>query len=269
MTWSGTLDAIWIYPYSMPTHSAEAIVLRQYSLSEADRIVVVFSREGGKIRAVARGAKKPRSRLGGCLEPLNQIQIEYYAKEGSDLGLIRGCEMLHSYLGSNPTPERVVLLSYLAEIVNELAQENSSNPLLYRLFLSTLKASESLPPNEALIRYFEFWCLKLSGVLPDYDYCSKCSRCVKDDGFYAWLEAGQGRCAECAGGKGVHVHSNAAGILQDIWKLSPEQFAARPMGSASAGDLERLSRRLLEWHLEKQLKSLPSVKAVFSGRQDR
>jgi DNA repair protein RecO (recombination protein O) len=253
----------------MPTHSAEAVVLRQYSLAEADRIVVFFSREYGKIRAVAKGAKKLRSRLGGCLEPLNQIQIEFFAREGSDLGRITRCEMLHSYLGSNPAPENMVLLSYLGEIINEIVQENNPNPLLYRLFLATLKAGEKTGMNESLVRYFEFWSLKLSGLLPNYDYCSNCSRCVKDVGFYAWFEAGQARCEECAGNKGIRIRPVAAKTLQAIWELSPEQFASRPLAAAAAGDLERLSRKLLEWHLEKQLKSLPAVRAVFSDRQDR
>jgi DNA repair protein RecO (recombination protein O) len=253
----------------MPTRSAEAIVLRQYSLGEADRIVVFFSREYGKIRAVAKGAKKPRSRFGGCLEPLNQIQIEFFAREGADLSRVTRCEMVHSYLGSNPEPENMVLLSYLAEIVNEIVQENNPNALLYRLFLATLKAGEPKGMNESLVRYFEFWSLRLSGLLPNYDYCSNCSRCVKDVGFYAWLEAGQARCEECAGGKGIRIRPVASKALQAIWELSPADFAAKPLTAPASADLERLSRRLLEWHLEKQLKSLPAVRAVFSDRQNR
>ncbi len=253
----------------MPTHNAEAIVLRQYSLSESDRIIVLFSREFGKVRAVAKGAKKPGNRLGGCLEPLNQIQIEFFAKEGSELGRIARCEIIHSWLGSRPTPERVVLMSYLAEIVNELVQDNNPNSLLYRLFIATLKSMQNLGVNEALIRYFEFWSLKLSGLLPNYDYCSNCSRCVTDAGFYAWPEQGQCRCGDCAGNKGIHIRPAASKTLQAVWELSPEQFASRPLVAASAGDLERLTRKLLEWHLEKQLKSLPAVRAVFADRQDR
>jgi DNA repair protein RecO (recombination protein O) len=253
----------------MPSHSAEAIVLRQYSLAEADRIVVFFSREYGKIRAVAKGAKKPRSHLGGCLEPLNQIQIEFFAKEGRDLGRVTHCEMLHSFLGANPVPENVVLLSYLGEIINELVQENNANLLLYRLFLATLRAGEAMGMNQSLVRYFEFWSLKLSGLLPNYDYCSSCSRCVKDVGFYAWLEAGQARCEACAANKGIRIRPAAAGVLQSIWELPPERFASRPLPATAAEDLERLSRKLFEWHLEKQFKSLPAVRALFADEQNR
>ncbi len=252
----------------MPTHNAEAIVLRQYSLSEADRIIVLFSREYGKIRAVAKGAKKPRSRLGGCLEPLNQVRAEFFAKESAELWRINRCEIIRPWLGSSPTPERVVFLSYLAEIVNELVQDNNANHLLYRLFIATLEAFEHLGVNQAIARYFEFWSLKLSGLLPDYDYCSNCSRCVNDFGFYAWLEAGQARCADCAGGRGVFVRPASSQALRSMWELSPEQFGARPLSEVAAGDLERLSRRLLEWQLEKQPKSLRALKALFADGQD-
>ncbi len=259
----------WNCPSSMPIHNAEAVVLRQYSLSEADRIIVFFCREFGKIRAVAKGAKKPRSRLGGCLEPLNQIQVEFFAKEGAELWRVNRCEIVRSWLGSNPTPERMTLASYLCELVNELVQDNNPNHLLYRLFIAVMKAGEDVGFSEALIRYFEFWSLKLNGLLPDYAYCSNCSRCVKDFGFYAWIEAGQGRCADCASGKGIHVGAASARTLQSIWELSPRQFASKPLDAAEAGDLERLSRRLLEWHLEKPLKSMPAVRTLFADRQDR
>ena len=67
----------------MPVHEAEAIVLRQYSLSDSDRIIVFITREFGKIRAVAKGVKKPKSRFAGALEPLNHIRLEFYAKRRS------------------------------------------------------------------------------------------------------------------------------------------------------------------------------------------
>ncbi len=252
----------------MPVHNAEALVLRQYSLSEADRIVILFSREYGKIRAVARGAKKPRSRLGGCLEPLNQVQVELFAKEGSELWRCNRCEILHSWLGFDPTPERVTVTSYFAEIVNEMVEENNPNPLLYRLFLAVLSATDRMGVSEALVRYFEFWSLKLGGLMPDYGYCSQCSRCVKDFGFFALIEAGQGRCDDCAAGKGIHIRPAASKALQAIWELPPEQFALHPAAGVD-DDLEKLSRRLLEWHLEKHLKSLPAVRKLFADRRDR
>jgi DNA repair protein RecO (recombination protein O) len=251
----------------MLNHESEAVVLRQYPLSEADRIVVFFTREYGKIRAVAQGAKRLKSRMGGCLEPLNHIHLRFYLKEGGDLARVRQCEIIHSYLGRSPSLERVYAFSYLAELVHELSQENYPNQLLFRLFLSVLEAGSKVGPGEGLIRYFELWSLRLNGLLPDYEYCSSCGRGVRDEGFFALLEAGQVRCSPCARGSGLHIRSAAAQLLHRMSKLSPEQFAALPWEAPSGRDLERLTQGLLELHIEKKLKSYPLLRqSNFIGR---
>jgi DNA repair protein RecO (recombination protein O) len=249
----------------MPTREAEAIVLRQYSLAEADRIVVFLTRESGTLRAVAQGAKKPRSRLGGCLEPLNHVRLQYYAKEGADLARIWHCEAIHCYLGKNPTLDRVFGFSYLAELAQEMVPENNPNPLLFRLFLAVLDAGESLGGSALLLRYFEVWALRINGWLPNYDYCSSCGRCVKDVGFYAWPEAGQGRCRTCAEDRGVRIGPDATKLLSEILELAPVQFASRPQSLPAARDLEHLTQKLIEWHLEKRLKSYVALQEMLRG----
>ena len=249
----------------MPIHETDAIVLRHYALSEADRIILFFAPELGKIRAVARGARKPKSRLAGSLEPLNHVQVQLYSKEGSELAQIRQAEIIHSYLGRNPSVPYLCAFSYWVEIVQEFVEDNSSNPLLFRLLLSVLNTAERRVFNQALVRYFEFWTLRLNGLLPKYDTCSKCGLCVKDVGFFAWLETGQACCASCSGGRGLHVHAAAANSLHRIFKLSPEEYSLLPMGGEISGDLERLAQQLLQFHLEKQLKSYPLLKKILRG----
>ena len=239
----------------MPVHEAEAIVLRQYALSDSDRIIVFITREFGKIRGVAKGVKRPQSRLAGCLEPLNHIRVEFYSREGRDLGQIRRAELIQSYLGFHPSLVQVYAYSYFAEIANEIVQDNQVNYPLFRLLLSVMEAGKHNGVNMALVRYFEIWCLKLSGLFPNYAYCSSCGKCVKDDGFFAWIEVGQARCSACAQGRGIKIGAPAAMALTLMAKLPPEQFAASALAQDAAGDIERLSQRLLALHLEKQLKS--------------
>ena len=249
----------------MPTREAEAIVLRHYPLSEADRIVVLITREHGTLRAVAQGASKPRSRLGGCLEPMTHVRVQLYAKEGSDLGRIWQCEILHAYLSRNPNLERVCGYSYMGELSQELTQENNPNPMLFRLLLAVLDAGERIAINEALLRYFELWALRLNGWLPDYDYCPVCGKYVKDVGFYAWLEAGEGRCEACAHHRGIKMGPAAAGLLREILQVSPERFASGSHTGRALMDLERLTQSLIEWHLEKRLKSYSTLREILGG----
>jgi DNA repair protein RecO (recombination protein O) len=239
----------------MPVYEAEAIVLRQYALSDSDRIIVFITKEFGKIRAVGKGVKKPKSRFAGSLEPLSHIRLEFYGREGQDLSQIRHAELIHSYLGINPSLEQIYAYSYFAEIVNEIVQDNQPNYPLFRLILGVMESGAKNGITPALVRYFEIWCLKLSGLFPNYAYCSNCGKCVKDDGFFAWIEVGQARCNACAQGRGMRIGAPATAALTLIAKLPPEQFVASPLSRDAAREIERLSQRLLALHLEKQLKS--------------
>ena len=250
----------------MPVYEAEAIILRQYSLGDSDRIIVFVTREFGKIRAVAKGVKKPKSRLSGLLEPLNHVRLEFYAREGRDLGQVRQVDLIHSYLGKRPSLNQVYAFSYFAEIVNEIIQDNQSNVPLFRLIVSSLQAGERVEPNRPLVRYFEIWCLKLSGLLPNYAYCSDCGKCVKDEGFFAFVDSGHARCAACAHGHGLRIGAAAANALQLSGRVPPESFASQPLAEEAEDDLERLTQRLLELHLEKKLKSYQILKEALHNR---
>jgi DNA repair protein RecO (recombination protein O) len=247
----------------MPTREAEAIVLRQYPLGEADRIIVFLTREFGQLRAVAHGSRKPHSRMAGNLEPLNHVQVEVYAKEGADLARLWRCELIHSYLGRNPTLDRVFGFSYFSELVQEIVPENNPNALVFRLLLAVLNAGESSGVSNALLRYFEVWALKLNGWLPDYDYCPGCGRCVKDEGFYAWVQDGEGRCRACAEDRGIRIGAEAARLMRDILLLSPGQFISLPQSGSPTRELERLTQKLIEFHLEKRLKSYGALKEML------
>ncbi len=247
----------------MPALEAEAIVLRQYSLSDSDRIIVFITREFGKVRGVAQGVKRPKSHLAGSLEPLNHIRLEFYAKEGRELHQIRQADLIHPYLGKNPSLAQLYAFSYFAEMASEIIQDNQPNPPLFRLLLAALDAGEQNGPNQALVRYYEIWSLKLSGLLPNYAYCSNCGKYVKDDGFFAWIESGQVRCLRCAHERGLKVGPEAAVALDSMMRLGPQQFMARPFPRESAAEIERLSQKLLGLQLEKELKSYRILKEIF------
>jgi DNA repair protein RecO (recombination protein O) len=249
----------------MSVYEDEAIVLRQYPLSDSDRIVVFLTREYGKVRAVAKGAKKPKSRIAGCLEPLNRVRLTLYAREGRDLYQIREAELLHSYLGKDPSLKHICAYNYFAEICSEIAPDNQGHNALFRLLLAALDAGEKHDISHALIRYFEIWCLKLSGLLPNYAYCSNCGKCVKDDEFFAWVEAGQGRCRDCAQERGLKIGVSASAALAKMETLSPEQFVTQPSIEEAVRDIDRLAQKLLHFHLEKQLKSYRILKEAISS----
>ncbi len=246
----------------MPRHEAEAVILRQYPLSEADRIIVCVTREFGLLRAVAKGARKVRSRLGPSLEPLNHVRMQFYLREGGELARIWQCELMHAYFYRNTTIERAHAYSYFAELTMEMFQENNPNPLMFRLLLAVLRAGERRQPGEALLRYFELWMLRLGGLLPDYDHCSRCGKCVKQSGFYAGPGAGQLMCDECARSQGVRVGEEAAGLIRQALARSPEEFVGLVASGRAAREMENFTQGMLEFHLEKKLKSYGAWKLI-------
>jgi DNA repair protein RecO (recombination protein O) len=250
----------------MPIRTAEAIVLRHYPLAEADRIIVFLTREYGKIRAVAKGIKKTKSKMSGTLEPLNHIRLEYYAREGRDLSYIRQCELVYSYLGKNPSVDCTCAFAYFAELTQEFVQDEQPNELFFRLLIAVLSAGEKGGINALLIRYFELWTLKLGGFLPHFECCCSCGNSIVNTGFYAWLAEGESRCVQCAQNRGSAIKPEAAAVLNRFASLSPAQFAAQSVSECTGEDLRRFSQAMLEMHLEKRLKSYPVLKQLLDHR---
>src|ERR687891_2995779 len=150
----------------MPVYTAEALILRTYKLGEADRIVVFLTRDRGKKRGVAKGARRPRSRFTGALEPLTEARIAYFEKERRELVGLNYAEPVRSPLTLSAT-DALGYVGYFAELLDEWAQEADADERLYRLGASMLEALSAKAPVEPLARYFEYWLLRLQGVYPE------------------------------------------------------------------------------------------------------
>ena len=160
----------------MPLHTGEALVLRTYKLGEADRIVVFLTRDRGKKRGVAKGARRQRSRFTGALEPLTEVRVAYFESERRELVGLNYAETVRSPLLLTPsagagTPEltgQYLLVGYIAELLDEWAQDSDVDDRLYRLGASMLDALTTGAPVEPLARYFEYWLLRLQGLYPEH-----------------------------------------------------------------------------------------------------
>ncbi len=159
----------------MPLYTTEAIILRTYKLGEADRIVVFLTRDRGKRRGVAQGARRMRSRFGGALEPLTRAEVTYFEKESRELVSLNYAEPLNSPLWS-ARGDALGHTGYFAELLDECALEGDADERLYRLGSSVIDAIGAGTPVEPLARYFEYWLLRLQGVYPSELTCSVCGR---------------------------------------------------------------------------------------------
>lgn len=156
----------------MPLYNDEAFVLRTYALKESDRIVSFFTRTGGKRRGVARGARRPKSKFGAALEPLTQVRIQYFEREGRELGNIDHCELIASPLASGvPDLLNSVAASVMVEVAERLLPDHEVNDAVFRLLAAAsahLRASQGEAAWLALT-YYLFWMVRLGGFLPELD----------------------------------------------------------------------------------------------------
>src|ERR1051325_1913898 len=161
----------------MPLKEAEAIVLRPYPLREADLLVTLFTRQEGKVRGVAKSAKKSRKRFGGALEPLTYIRAYWEDRAGADLARLDSCDVLDSPLSSRVDYERAVALAHLAEVVDELMPDREHNDAVFRLIVTALTKLHAgavwLPRT-----YFDLWMARLTGLLPELGACMACGEAL-------------------------------------------------------------------------------------------
>ena len=242
----------------MPVYTTDALVLRTYKLGEADRIVVFLTRDRGKKRGVAKGARRAKSRFTGGLESLTRAGVAYYERELRDLVRI-------NYIEPQRSPLAVVArhgadgsalghAEYFAELIDEWAPEGHADERLYRLGSSVIDAIADGVPTEPLARYFEFWLLRLQGVYPQLTACPACGG-PYDGGAFMPAREDLYVCRRCESGGGTSLSLEALRFLRSASACAPDALDRLPLEPAAARELETAHRRLITLHLDKELKS--------------
>jgi DNA repair protein RecO (recombination protein O) len=249
----------------MPVYTSEALILRTYKLGESDRIVVFLTRDRGKKRGVARGARKAKSKFIGALEPMTRAGVAYYEREQRDLVRINYVELIRSPL-SGASGDALGHVGYFAELIDEWAPEAHADERLYRLGSSVTDAIATGVPVDALARYFEYWILRLQGVYPALGACPGCGEPLAG-GAVMPLRDEMFVCRACAPGGGAAVGVEALRFLKAASATAPEGLPSLPLGAKAARELEAVHRRLLTVHLDKDLKSARVLREMrASGR---
>ncbi len=248
----------------MPLYTTDAVILRTYKLGEADRIVVFLTRDRGKKRGVAKGARRARSRFSGALEPLTKVAVAYFEKERRELVSLNYADVEQSPLAATD-PRALGYVEYFAELLDEWAPDSDPNERLYRLGASTVEACAAGVPIDSLARYFEYWVLRLQGVYPSHLACHGCGSALDDfDAGGAYLVPGDAvltcfACAQASGRAldehGAQLSGDALAFLKGASGAAPQQVSGLPFSARVDRELEAVHRRLMATHLEKELKS--------------
>jgi DNA repair protein RecO (recombination protein O) len=224
------------------------VVLRTYKLGEADRIVTLITKGNGKVRAVAKGVRKTKSRFGGRLEPTRHVSLLLY--EGRELDLISQAETVDHFRSVREDLDRLTRATAMLEAVDQIAQEREVNPRLYQMLLGALRTLEA---NDApLVVPAFFWkLLALEGFQPLVDACATCGE--EDDLVAFEIDEGGVLCRSCR--RGTAVSPAAIALMQQILGGRLAAALNEPPSSATH-EVEHLATRALEHHLERRLKSV-------------
>ncbi len=211
----------------MPARVSESFVLRTYPFAESDLIVSFLTRDQGKLRGVAKRARKPKSNFGSGLERLSQVRVTYYQKETRELVTLASCELIRSQFDLVADYEASVALDYLAEVSDQLLPPAEANERFFRLLIAVLDQMHAGCGMWAAVLYFTLWTVRLSGFLPE-----------------------------------LRVGQESRAIAIEMLKTPIGALAPRDWSKSTAADLRRFLVRQIEEHVERKLLSVPLLEAL-------
>jgi DNA repair protein RecO (recombination protein O) len=216
----------------MPARASESLVLRTYPFGEADLIVSFFTRDQGKLRGVAKRARRPKSSFGAGLERLSLVRMHYFQRENRELTTLDSCDIVRSQFALLASYEIGVALDYLAEVTDELLPQAEPNERFFRLLLSVLdylreaaaKDSSAIWPA---VLYFSLWAVRLSGFLPN-----------------------------------LRVKPESYEIAEEMFEKPVRELSPREWTRNTAADLRQFLNRVIEEQIEKRLRSAPMLETL-------
>ncbi len=236
----------------MSLYRETGVVLRTMRLGEADRIVTFLTPGRGKVRAVAKGVRKTKSRFGGRLEPLNHVALLLY--EGRELDIVTQADTREQFKSVREDLDRLAKATSLLEATDQLAQEHQPAPRLHAMLLGALRA---LAARDAplLVPAFFLKLLSLEGFHPILDGCGACESASAE---LVAFDVGQGGalCRSCAGQvAAAALSAEGLSLVRRVLGGDLAAALAEPPSRATA-EVDRLATRALEHHLERRLRSV-------------
>jgi DNA repair protein RecO (recombination protein O) len=254
----------------MPARVSEAFVIQTYPLQESDLIVSFLTRDAGKMRGVAKRARRPKSPFGAGLERLSRIRMAYFQKENRELVNLDGCELIQSQFSLAGDYQAAVALDFLAEISEQLLPAAEPNEKFFRLLAAVLEPLRSRQPGGAWLAttYFSLWSLRLSGLLPELDVCLGCGGWLGDAeaparAFFQRNCNGL-FCQQCRRdlGGSWELSADSRQLAARMLKEPIANFAGLSWTRATGADLRRFLVQQIETQIERRLITAPTLEAA-------
>ena len=236
----------------MALYRDQGVVLRTIKLGETDRIITLLTQGHGKVRAVAKGVRRPGSRFGARLEPTNHVAVQLY--EGRELDVVTQVETVDANREVREHYGQLTHAIAMLEATDQVAQEREPNPALYRMLAGALRTLAKAPGT--LVAPAFFWkLLSLEGFEPMLTVCVQCG---DEEGPFPSIDLGEGGvvCGSCAsfGGR-RRLQPDTLATLADLLNGGLARALNEPPSPEVVHELETLAIAALEWHFERRLRS--------------
>jgi len=247
-------------------YQTEAIVLRRTDFGEADRLLTVFTPERGKLRLIAKGARKPTSRKSGHVELFSYGR--YLVAVGHDLDIVTQAETIEPFLPLHEDLLRATYAYYVAELTDAFTPEQDENRPLFTLLkeaLGWLAAADDLP---LVARYYEIHLLALAGYQPRLFVCGACKKSLEPETNYFSPAQGTVYCPGCGRDPNgsirdaVELSANALKVLRFLQTRDWDTCRLLRLGPATQAEIERLNYRYITHHLERKVKSADFIERL-------
>ena len=248
-------------------------MLRTYPLKEADLVVSFLTRDQGKVRGVAKRARRPKSPFGAGLERLSQVRMSYFQRENRELVNLDSCELLVSQFRLVSDYRASVALDYFAEVTDQLLPPGEPNDRFFRLLIAVLEHLRAAPSAEPgsvwrAVTYFSLWAVRLSGFLPELNVCLGCGSLLEDGGgreraFFIRGRTGLlgGECRRTAGTGSYELKAESRAMAEEMLRKPVGQIEQAGWARETCSDLRRFLTQQLEQHLERKLMTAPVLEA--------
>jgi len=245
----------------MSQYVTEAILLAVRNWGEADRMVTLFSREYGKVAAIAYGCRRPQNRLAGGMQIFSHVELSLMPGKGLDT--VKQCEVKHSFRKIRENLNCMAYASFLAELVIEFCPERQAEPHTYDLLLGALTTiTERNPRLVALAAAWQL--LSIAGYYPEYKQCVTCGQSLGEAAYFS-AELGGGVCTNCDHQNLPEFSAVAAGFIENLLHIDWENPNRFTVNGNILVQTENILIRYLVCLLEKPLKSLEFIKQIATA----
>lgn len=247
----------------MPAQSANGIILRKYYLRETSYILVVFTREFGKIKGVIKGVRAPYPQFAGNFEIFTECRLLFYRKKKSAMDLITECEAVDFFLPARKEIERLTYANYFIELIDTVTAENDPNEQLYRSLADSLRLLGTDSSPRRVSRIFEIKALNALGISPEWGSCVMCGSPDEKGAKFSVKEGGL-LCAACSG-KDPSSMTLSLGTLYFMRKIlaSDMDKASRIKVSSQVGrEAEEALGKFIAYHVGRPMRSLAFLEGL-------